>query len=419
MKVVVWGEIRAAYRAAERRAEAGLTLPIGGELLPEDSRLRSGHPHHYMLGYTAKDADAFQGLHAENVLVIVTEAQGVEPAIWPGIESLLSAKNAKLLLIGNAIYEPESEFYASFSSKASQFMNFTLDSEKSSHCSPQYVQDMRETFGEDSPMFQARVKGTFPTNVTDTLIPLGWMEKAHARWKAGGPSGAEVVIGADIARFGTDHTVFYSGDATGRFWLSHDKQGQDLMETAGELKRRINGGVNARRVRVDDTGLGGGVTDRLREQGARVVALNFGSKATDEEKFANARSEIFWALRERFRTNDISIDPADVKLVRDLSVLRSKMTSKGQIKLEEKAEAKRRLGYSPDRADALACAALPEATSLDLERGAIPGRGLLEYMAERSKLLKQPDSMKEAATRPMSEVAGAAQLIGGGSNVHP
>lgn len=410
VKLATWGEIRAAYKKS--------SLPIGGELLPEACKLRSFdrngqvEPHHYMVGYTSDEPDAFQGIHTDNVLIVVTEAQGINPTLWPAIESLMTAMNAQLLLIGNALYEPESEFYAAFSSKANLYKQFTLDSRKSTHCSPVYISEMRETYGEESPVWMARVAGIFPTDVADTLIPLGWIERARSKWAHAIEDGPRT-LGVDVARFGSDLTVFVHGKGE-RFYVHDWKQGQDLMETAGKVisfGRAL--GVADPDIRIDDTGLGGGVTDRVREQDHKVTAINFGSKSTNEETYADARSEMAWLMRERFREGNIAIDPHDGKMLRDLSILKYKMTSKGQIKMEPKAEIKRRLGSSPDRADALSLAVLSAITARDLGIGGKPSQGLLDFMRERASAAQKRDSANVAANvRPAVEIPGAASVIG-------
>jgi hypothetical protein len=404
---IVWGEIRAAYKKAK--------YPIGGELLPEAPKLKSGHPHHYMIGYTAVDADAFQGVHAPNILIIVTEAQGVQQRLWQAINSLMTAEgNAKLFVFGNPICEPDNEFAAMLTRKADRFKCFRLDSRKSSHCSKVWIDEMRAEYGEESPVWLARVEGILPDTIADTLIPIAWIERAYDLWRSGERGTGPDTMGLDIARFGSDETVDVRGDGL-RFRVERVVQGQDLMQTAGHAKAAINAGIEPKNVRVDDTGLGGGVTDRLREQGHMVSAINFGASATDEEKHLNARTELFWSLRERFREGTIAIDPADRKLLRDLSVLRYKMTSKGQHKLEEKAEAKRRLGYSPDRADALALAALPADIAERLARGSKPGWGFLELARRASKAKAIPESTLKAAVgaRAATEIPGAAEVLEG------
>jgi hypothetical protein len=407
VRKVVWGEIADAYKNSR--------VPIGGTLLTHE--LQSGDPRHYMIGYTATRSDAFQGFHSDNVLVVVTEASGISPEIWKGIDALMTARaHAKLLAIGNALYEPGSEFAAMFAEKAAIYKTHTLDSRKSPYCSPEWIEEMRTIYGEGSPVWLARVEGIFPTDVADTLIPLGWIERAHSRWTNEEPLEAPA-LGVDVARFGSDETVFYEARGP-RVRCVYVAQGHDLMDTAGRVAAWINeqkktgGDAAARRVRIDDTGLGGGVTDRLRELGHYVTPINFGASASDSERYANARSELFFTLRERFRTNEIALDPADRKLLRDVSTIKYRMTSKGQIQLESKADMKKRLGHSPDRADALALACIPQSIASEVSSGRVSNSGLLDFMREQTLAL-QKNSRQDASRGkiPVAGLPGAAEIL--------
>jgi transposase len=111
-------------------------------------------------------------------------------------------------------------------------------------------------------------------------------------------------------------------------------------------------------VTVDDTGLGGGVTDRLRELGYPVLAVNFAAKAGDQNHFKNIRDEMYWCMRELFRSDEIAI-PNNEELITQLAGVRYKAATTGQwnkITIETKDEMKKRGMKSPDHADSLALA---------------------------------------------------------------
>ena len=42
----------------------------------------------------------------------------------------------------------------------------------------EWVESRKREWGEDSPLFEGRVLGRFPTESDDTLIQLGWIENA-------------------------------------------------------------------------------------------------------------------------------------------------------------------------------------------------------------------------------------------------
>jgi len=94
----------------------------------------------------------------------------------------------------------------------------------------------------------------------------------------------------------------------------------------------------------------GGVTDKLRDLGAKVVAVNFGGKPDDEEKYTSVADEMWFTFGEIIDQVGLPDDPL---LLEELGGRQYKYTSKDQRKIEGKDEFKKRLGRSPDRADGL------------------------------------------------------------------
>jgi hypothetical protein len=100
------------------------------------------------------------------------------------------------------------------------------------------------------------------------------------------------------------------------------------------------------------------MVDRLKELHDDVSGVNVADKASDPERFATRRAEGYWRLRERCERGPIMI-PDDDELINELTSLKYKIVnSNGTIRLEEKEEAKKRLGTSPDLADRLCLAFL-------------------------------------------------------------
>ncbi len=67
--------------------------------------------------------------------------------------------------------------------------------------------------------------------------------------------------------------------------------------------------------------------------------------------FINVRAEIFWLLKEALERGEVSL-PDDERLIAELSAIRYQYSANGKIQLEAKAETKKRVGRSPDLADA-------------------------------------------------------------------
>ncbi len=51
-------------------------------------------------------------------------------------------------------------------------------------------------------------------------------------------------------------------------------------------------------VKVDDTGVGGGVTDEMQKRGYKVLGVNFGGEPKDKDKYPNWISEAWFHLSE-------------------------------------------------------------------------------------------------------------------------
>jgi hypothetical protein len=153
------------------------------------------------------------------------------------------------------------------------------------------------------------------------------------------------------------------------------------MQTVGEITR-LALELQQRHQRrptviVDDAGVGGGVTDRLRElRQLRVTAYNSAAAASSKHDYPNRRCEDWFTLAELLPQLDL--DP-DEDLAADLLAPRYSLDSQARRVVEPKADTKRRLRRSPDRADAVVMAfaiqrpgerALP---SISVPRGRIPG----------------------------------------------
>lgn len=377
---ILWKELRVAWKSAR--------VPLGGFLRKVPALEIS--EDWFSIGFSTDESDAFQGHHEESVLVVFDEASGIGHDLWVSADSVLTSANCRMLAIGNPT-DPASQFYEEFklanvskiSISAFETPNFTAfgitqadivdgswrakitgNLPNAKLITPEWVADKVIRWGVKSSLWQSRVLGQFPETGTDSLIPLSWIEAAAARDIE--PS-EPIELACDVARFGDDETVI--GGRGGRFYrMIYHERTQDLMTTTGEVVRALSD-TGAAVVRVDEVGVGAGVLDRLVELERPAVGINAGKAANDPERFANARAEMFWGLRERFdpREGAIDIDPDDDDLHSQLASIKWKVDSRGRIQIESKEEMKKRGIGSPDRADTLAMAFYTPAASEDAE----------------------------------------------------
>jgi hypothetical protein len=175
------------------------------------------------------------------------------------------------------------------------------------------------------------------------------------------------VLAVDVARFGEDETVFNIIESRGVFlWEQIYLEGwrnKSLMETVGkivDIQRTF--GVDA--IVIDDTGMGGGVTDRLREFRLQVIPFISGGKANNEVVYENKRTEGFFKLQEMMNKSYLKIKP-DQMLMDQLLTIRFGFRSSGKKTIISKDEMRKDGLKSPDRADALMMAVAGCDSALD------------------------------------------------------
>jgi hypothetical protein len=104
-------------------------------------------------------------------------------------------------------------------------------------------------------------------------------------------------------------------------------------------------------VSIDDIGIGRGVSDRLKEKGYRVNAVDVGARSRFKDTFFNLKAELYWAVADWIRRENTRLEQ-DEHWVQFLWI-RYTTTSERTAKIESKADLVARSGKSPDFAEAL------------------------------------------------------------------
>jgi hypothetical protein len=220
-------------------------------------------------------------------------------------------------------------------------------------------------WGVGSPMFESRVRGRFPKITNNTLIHPHWVTLATTRELRIGKT--DQSFGVDVARYGSDHSIIMHRQG-GYVRVIEDIAYGPVTELAGLIQMHgRNEPTTTPIANIDDTGVGGGVVDILKEEGYPCRALISSAACSPDEilptgkpKFFNARSEWWWRLREWLagisgtgEDGRLDIDPDDEELIGQIVSIRYKINSHGQIQVESKDDMKHRGLSSPDRGDAL------------------------------------------------------------------
>lgn len=342
----------------------------------------------YMVGHekrwfatarTATKPENMQGFHEDNMLFIIDEASGVADPIMEAILGTLSGGNNKLLMCGNPT-KTTGTFYDAFYSSRWMYKCHTVSSEDSPRTSKDNIKALIDRFGYDSNVVRVRIRGLFPKQEDDVFIALQLLEDSVKLELYDGEEESEkhtparIDIGVDVARFGNDSTVI----AQKIDKLIPDlliRHGQDTMRTVGDIVKTYKDLMEEYPayddyvyVKIDDTGVGGGVSDRLKEvkqeeglEKMLIVPVNFAKKAP-KTKTARYYDDIvtwMWSnVRDLLEAKEIKL-PDDSILIGEFSTRKYFFQSNGKQRLENKDDLKKRGLTSPDRADAVALACMP------------------------------------------------------------
>ena len=369
---ILWREMR---QAKSKRKLAGRTTLdarwyIGGK--------RIGDEEEQLVAYGRKPADtdqaAFQGIHARYVLVIIDEACGVPKLLYDAVDSLATNVHARVLAIGNPD-DPASEF-ANICKPGSGWNVIPISvfdtpaftgeevPERLLEMlpSPEWVEERKKRWGENSTTYQSKVLGQFPDIGEDTLIAPRFLRLAQQEVDHSGAALKDKgQYGWDVARFGSNKTVGYRCRA-GHIRKVFEGAKTATTETAGQVSAKVRGHHGGVPAVIDADGIGGGVVDILVENEVRgIVPFHGGQAAHDPTRFVNRRAEVYWMFKEACEDGEIDIDPDDDQLATQLGSIKWKLDSKGRVRLETKEEMAKRGVASPDHADAAVLSWMPGA----------------------------------------------------------
>lgn len=339
----LWRELHESFEHAR--------LPLQGRLL--ETELKLG-PRWWAAGLSTDTPERFQGHHGGKgrVIVIIDEATGFPEELWDAAESMIVGPHDRIVALGNPT-NPASKFKRVCDSGGYNVIRMDgYNHPNVVHNDPaivpgaitrEWIADRLLDYGsEEAPLYQARVRGYWPTQGEDTLISLAAVETAQLwdqrkkkisfpypddfpkPFEPGEPKdvtnrGKGIALGLDIAGPGADLCVLSSieeGRVKIEWWHVH----REIMETVGKVLRTIDGYEGkVKALAIDDTGIGNGASSRLLELqrwasedlatrlrtrtdapiiSVQILRVNFAADPDDKTRYRRIKDQMWWGLRE-------------------------------------------------------------------------------------------------------------------------
>ena len=239
------------------------------------------------------------------------------------------------------VYQPSEE------TAANTFHVHTTWKDIENMLNPAILQMVEES--KNSPDFQHVWEGQPQNSLVNQLITYDMLNQAKQRQ----PNGEGMtVFGVDVARYGNDRTAVAINTAntlTDLVSWTHSS----IVESAERI-RTLASNYNLSNINIDDTGIGGGLTDILKNWGLPVNPINYAQKAKQPNKYPNIASELWFNFAETLNT--ISINPTldTSELFNELTNREWTINNKNQRCIQNKQAYKQQNeSRSPDLADSV------------------------------------------------------------------
>ena len=227
----------------------------------------------------------------------------------------------------------------------------------------EWARQQIDLYGRENPWVMAYILGLFPPGSIDALLSSDDVERAmnlHPRPET--YSWAQKRIGTDVARFGDDRTVLFPRQGIAAMApriMRHARDSAVSVNIAGAvMAKKMEWAVNDPYLGEEDilsffddtVGWAHGAVDVMRAAGHQVYAIQFNGPANDPRYF-NLRAEMWLKMADWIKAGGSL--PNIPELVNELCST-TYFFNNGKFQIESKDQIKKRLGRSPDLADALA-----------------------------------------------------------------
>ena len=213
---------------------------------------------------------------------------------------------------------------------------------------PQEMIDLRES-AKGSPDYAFVWLGEPLSQVDNAILNR---DKVVAAFERSGDYSGAWEVGVDVARFGQDRTVFVA--RKGLCTMGIQVHIHKSLTEQCRLLEEFTSSMQEPRIKIDETGVGGGLVDMCKANGMNVIGVNFAQGAKDSDHYPNAASEMWFDFAEIL--DNVGLEKVREhypELLSELSQRSWSFDAKGRRVVEQKSAFKAQGNRSPDIADAL------------------------------------------------------------------
>lgn len=383
---VIWAYLKSHFGQAAARNNA---LP--GRLSEKLEWIYDGDNGKTFLAYgrvpsKGKEMAVFQGVRGVKgrVFVFSDEGGAIEKDMFTAMEAVTTGSGSRGIVFGNPDYpgaywrrfwdktKPEGKRWNTYNISAFDLPTMTgevvypNDPEmekrfRSAITSREWIEEKQQIWGPTEARYLSKVMGQFPEDDDFAFFPQSAIDKAYNTQIE--EDGAQpLIIGADIARYGSDECVI-AANRGGRIRVINHWGKTDTVTSSRKIHKIANE-LGATEVRIDAGGVGGGVYDQLdtldefADKNYTLVGWDNGFRSPDITQWGRMRAYAHDNLRKQMVNEEIDLDYDDETLREELQAITYKFNSRGAIEITAKDDIKPGLGgRSPDRLDAVIMAA--------------------------------------------------------------
>lgn len=302
--------------------------------------------------WSEHNTEAFAGLHnkGKRIVLVFDEASNIADKVWEVAEGALTDEDTEIiwLAFGNPTRNV-GRFRECFRKFRHRWKCRQIDSRTVDGTNKDQIANWAADYGEDSDFFKVRVRGIFPSAsdlqfISQALVDGGMSRVLTESMVAHAP----VIIGVDPSWSGGDEFAIYMRQGLSSKLIATYMRNDDDVLMAHRIAQ-LEDQYKADAVHVD-FGYGTGIVSAARAMGRNWVLVQFGGASSDPAML-NKRGEMWNSMKGWLKAGGAL---SDQQTADEICAPEYKVKLDGKIVLEGKDELKKRVGISPNRADALA-----------------------------------------------------------------